>query len=474
MDTNPPDVPLERPSWLAAFEKADGPLYLAIADAIAAAVATGELQENTRLPPQRVLAKQLGIDFTTVTRAYSEAQRRGIVSGKVGQGTFVRHAPVSVPNLPANAPVSGVVDLSPTCPPAFDDPTLSTRLWRGIAALEEADGLDLLLRYQPAGGTARDRAAGQAWLSRRLPGLAAERVLIAPGAQGAMLAIVSALATAGDTVLTEALTDSGFRMLSGHLRLRLRGLAQDSEGLDPDAFDAACREGTPKLLYCAPTLHNPTTVTMTVARREALVAVARKHGVPIIEDDSYGMLPVNAPPPLATLAPEMTYCLGGLARGLSPALRVTYLAVPDARSAGRVAGAIRATATMSSPLTSAIATHWIEDGTIDRLLSAVREETRARNAMVAHLLPAETLSMAPEAPHVWLTLPTPWTRAEFTSRLSAAGVAVAASDVFAVGQPPEAFRIGLGGPPTRATLADALHKVADLLDQYPDLPATTT
>jgi DNA-binding transcriptional MocR family regulator len=445
------------------MRRGDGPVYLAIADAIAAAIGSGELPENTRLPPQRTLAKQLGIDFTTVSRAYAEAQRRSLVTGKVGQGTFVQRARPPA----ASAAATGLIDLSMTLPPPFEDAGLVKRMWRGISGLEETGGLDLLLRYQPAGGATADRLAGVRWLSRRLPGITLERLLVSPGTQSAMLAVVCLLAAPGETVLTETLTYPGFRSLAGHLHLRLRGLPMDKEGLDPDALDTACRQDKPKALYCTPTQHNPTTATMSLARREAVVAVARRHGIPIIEDDSYGALPADPPPPLASLAPELTYCLAGLAKTISPSLRIAYLISPDARSAARVVGAIRASATMASPLTAAIATRWIQDGTADAVLTAIREETRARQAIAARILPPEAIETHPEAHHLWLSLTKPWTRGEFASRLSSSGVGIVTSDAFALAQPPEAVRIGLGAPPSRAALTEALQIVADLLNEFP-------
>jgi DNA-binding transcriptional MocR family regulator len=445
------------------MRRGDGPVYLAIADAIAGAIGSGELPESTRLPPQRTLAKHLGIDFTTVSRAYAEAQRRGLVTGKVGQGTFVQRARPPA----ASAAATGLIDLSMTLPPPFEDAGLIKRMWRGISGLEETGGLDLLLRYQPAGGATADRVAGVRWLSKRMPGLTLERVLVSPGTQSAMLAVICLLAAPGETVLTEAITYPGFRSLAGHLHLRLRGLPMDREGLDPDALDAACRQDNPKALYCTPTQHNPTTATMSAARREAVVAVARRHGIPIVEDDSYGALPTNAPPPLAALAPELTYCLGGLAKTVSPALRIAYLVSPDTRAAARVVGAIRATATMASPLTAAIATRWIQDGTADAVLTAIREETRARQAIAARILPPEAMMTHPEAHHLWLNLAKPWTRGEFASRLSSAGVGIVTSDAFALTQPTEAVRIGLGAPATRSALAEALQIVADLLNEFP-------
>jgi DNA-binding transcriptional MocR family regulator len=450
-------------SWTPAIRKADGPLYLSIADAIAADIASGSLSDGARLPPQRTLAETLGIDFTTVSRAYAEARRRGLVDGRVGQGTFVRARRPT----PASPAVNGQVDLSMNLPPRFDDPALTARMWAGIAELETSQGLDLLLRYQEAGGAASDRAAGAQWLAPRLPSISAARVLICPGGQGAMMAVAGLLAAPGETICTETLTFPGFRSLAAHLRIRLLGVPMDHEGLDPDAFDAICRREKPKALYCTPTLHNPTTVTLSLARREAVVAVARHHGVTIIEDDAYGPLPVAPPPPLAALAPELTYYVGGLAKSLSPALRIAYLAVPDARSVVRVAGAIRATAAMASPLSAAIATRWIEDGTAAAVLAAIRTETAARQAIVTRILPPGAAIMSRDAYHAWLPIAAPWTRGEFAARLRSVGIGVVVSDAFALANPPEAVRLGLGAAGTRTDLAEGLQVVADLLDQSP-------
>ncbi len=455
-------TPTSAECWLPAVRKGEGPLYLAIAEAIAADIAAGVLTDGTRLPPQRSLAEALGIDFTTVSRAYAEAQRRGLVDGRVGQGTYIR-ARRPAPASPAG---SGLVDMSMNQPPRFDDPALAARMWAGIAGLQ-AQGLDLLLRYQEAGGAAPDRAAGTQWLARHLPEVAASRVLVCPGAQGAMLAVAGLLAAPGETIAAEALTFPGFRSLAAHLRIRLVPVAMDRDGIDPDAFDAVCRQEAPKALYCTPTLHNPTTATLPLARREALAAVARHHGVPIIEDDAYGTLLAAPPPPLAALAPELTYYIGGLAKSLSPALRIAYLAVPDGRSAARVAGAIRATAAMASPLSAAVATGWIEDGTAAAVLAAILQETAARQALVTQILPPGSVTMPPDSFHAWLCLPAPWTRGEFAARLRSVGVGVVVSDAFALARPPEAVRLGLGAAGTRAELEDGLQRLADLLEESP-------
>ncbi|EGO94547.1 aminotransferase class I/II-fold pyridoxal phosphate-dependent enzyme, partial [Acidiphilium sp. PM] len=178
------------------------------------------------------------------------------------------------------------------------------------------------------GGAMADRAAGAHWLRDRMGPLPPERVLLCPGAQGALLAIAGLLAAPGDAVCVEDLTYPGFRALAAHRGLRLVPVAMDADGLLPDAFEAACRAHRPKLLYCTPTLHNPTTATMPPDRRAAIAAIATAQGIAIVEDDAYGMLPRSAPPPLATFAPSISYYIAGVAKSLSPALRLAYVVPP--------------------------------------------------------------------------------------------------------------------------------------------------
>lgn len=450
--------------WTPRLKPGSGPVYLAIADALEADIASGKLPPGTRLPPQRALADSLGIDFTTVTRAYAEARGRGLLTGKVGQGTFVRGGRTL---SRAGFPAEGRVDLSMNLPPRFSDAALVGRLWRDIGALEE-EGLDLLLQYQAPGGALADRQAAMKWLGARLPDLGVDRLIIAPGAQSALFAITGLLAAPGDVIAAEALCYPGFRALAAQARLTLAPVAMDEEGLLPDALESVCVKHKPKALYLTPTLHNPTTATMTLARRQAVIAVARRHNLVLIEDDAYGMLASNAPPPLAMLAPDMTWHIAGLAKCLSPSLRLAYCAVPGARAASRLSAAIRATAAMASPLTAAIARNWIENGTAIQLLSAIRKESAARRALAARLLPPALIRCA-DGFHIWLTLPPPWTRGEFLTRLTPLGIGAVASDAFALTDPPEALRLGLGAPQTQDELAHGLAVIADLLAEPPAL-----
>ena len=447
-------------TWTPTVSKQDGPLYLAIAGAISTDIASGRLRAGTRLPPQRALAERLGVDFTTISRAYNEARRRGLIEGRVGQGTYVR----AQANAQSRAS-TGVVDMSMNMPPQFAGDDLVDRIWRDIGSIQGKAGLDLLLRYQEAGGGLADRMAGAQWLAPLLPDLAPERVLITPGAQGGMMAVLGLLAASGDSVCVEALTYPGFRAMGQYLSLRLRPLAMDGQGILPEAFEAACLEERPKALYCTPTLHNPTTATMGPERRRQIADIAVKFGVPIIEDDAYGMLPSQPLTPIAALVPELTYYISSLSKCLSPALRVSYLVAPNARIGSRLASNIRASTSIASPLTSAIATRWIETGSAASVLKAIRQETRERHRMLLSHLP--NLQSDPAAFHAWLPLRGTWDRHAFTAKLRSVGIGVVASDAFAVGAAPEAVRLGLGGIASREELEASLTVIADVLDQSP-------
>ncbi|EFH09210.1 aminotransferase class I/II-fold pyridoxal phosphate-dependent enzyme, partial [Teichococcus cervicalis] len=199
----------------------------------------------------------------------------------------------------------------------------------------------------------------------------AERLLLCPGAQGAMLAVLAALTRPGDTVCAEALTYPGFRALAAHLGLRLAPVAMDAGGMLPESFAAQCRQAAPRALYCTPTLHNPTATTLSLERRQALLEIARQHAVPVIEDDAYGALPEQAPAPLAALAPGQVFHIASLSKCMGPALRLAYLVLPEPRWAPRLAATLRALAGMASPIGSALASAWIQDGSATALLQAI-------------------------------------------------------------------------------------------------------
>ena len=451
--------------WALAIRDSDKPAYLALADAIGDDIQSGKLAANERLPPLRTLAGALDLNFTTVARGYAEAKERGLVDAKAGRGTVVREfvpAPVHRPSAIRQ------LDMTMNLPPEPQDRALEKQIRDGIASLVEERDVWAYLRYQEFGGGFEDREAGATWLSRHLPGITGSRVLVCPGIQSALLGLFASLARAGDAIACEAVTYPGVKGIAAQLGVRLVGLPVDDEGIDPEAFNALCKADPPKALYLNPTLLNPTTAVMSQSRREAVVEIARAYSVPIIEDDAYGCLPAKKSTPLAALAPELTFYIGGFAKILGAGLRIAYLVTPNPRYAARISAAMRTLVIMASPFMIQLATRFIRDGTVRAATLAIREESRARQALAARAISRSTFVSKPEAFHLWLQVPEHWNRVEFANHLRANGVGVIVSDTFTVtGAPPEAVRVGLGGSRSREECRHMLEIIDDALEHVP-------
>jgi DNA-binding transcriptional MocR family regulator len=448
--------------WTPTIQDRSGALYERIVAALAADIDAGRLARGQQLPTHRALAEVLGVDLSTVTRAYGEARARGLIEARVGQGTFVAESMAQARR--GEAPWA-TFDLSMNLPPQPLDADLEGRIARGIAAIAKDDGLSQYLAYRDPRGLPNERDAAATWLKPRLAGADGARMVICPGTQCALTLILSAVLAPGDVVLTEALTYPGVKASAAHAGTRLFGVATDAEGILPDALEAACRKHKPKALYLVPTIQNPTAVTMTPVRRAAVAEIVRAHGVWLIEDDAYGALEPEAVP-MATLVQERTFFMASLSKCMAPGLRTSFLLTPDVEKAELLTDALRAVAQMGTPLMVALVARWIGDGSAAAIVDAIRDEAAARQKLAATVL--GDLDFTGRGHHLWLRLPRSWTRPELVAHVQRQGLAVVASDAFAVGgEPPNAIRVALGAASSRHQLATALGVLAAALRTPP-------
>ena len=440
-------------AWLRRLDAAGGPRYLQIVDLIGEAVAAGQLRPGDRLPPQRRLAEWLGVDLTTVTRAYAEARHRNLLDAVTGRGSFIS----------ARRELAGpALDLSMNIPPAPKGVRLAELMQRGLAEVLARASADQLMSYHVGPGALADRAAACAWLEPVLGRIEPARVVIAPGAQAALVALLGLTANGG-TVLSEPLAYPGLLAAARARDLRVVAVEADGDGIRPDALERVVATHGARLLCLTPTIQNPTTATMPEARRHAIVALARRLDLTIVEDDPYGLLAGDAPPALAVLAPERVWHVATLSKVLTPGLRTAFVTIPEGMAPDALAAALRALTLMPAPLMTALATHWIRVGAARDLLDGVRREAVARQALARELLPAAAMAH-PAGLHVWLPLPAPWNRYRLIEAARQEGLGVTPSDAFCVsGQPPDAVRISLGGVPERSRLAAALKTLAAMI-----------
>jgi DNA-binding transcriptional MocR family regulator len=447
-------------AWVPDLSGRDGPKATAITDAIAADVVNGRLKPGDRLPPHRELAYRLGVSVGTVTRSYAEAQRRGLLSGEIGRGTFVRERSTAAERFALNAGADdGVIDLSANI--AMCE-LRQKALDRVLAKLPQTASASLIEYGGPA-GMMRHREAGARWMSRA--GFVADptRTIVTYGAQHALAVALSTIAQPGATVLSEAMTFPPVKSLAAALGLKLHGVELDDDGLIPEALDEACRTTGAEVLYTVPTMQNPTGSVMSERRRRAIAQVAKKHDLRILEDDVSAQIVDPMPTPIAAFAPEQTWFIGSVSKSLAPGLRVGYMVAPEG-ALDPILVTMRAMTWMSAPLTAEIATIWMEDGTADELIAWHRAERVARAQLARDIL-GPVASNPTDAPHLWLTLPDDMNSPDLTALLLRRGVRIAEGEAFAVTRDAGAHqvRISLNAVLERKRLAQALTVVAGTL-----------
>ena len=439
--------------WSPRLTQSDEPIYRRIADALERDVRAGVLVAGSQLPTHRDLARNLGITPVTVTRAYAESARRGLVESTTGRGTFVR-------TTRREAVPRTEIDLA-TNTVAIPLPSPRNALLHRVA-----DAL-VYSSYATGPGSERHRAAGATWIGRRTD---PSRVVVTAGTQQALLLALAATAKAGDTVLCESVTYHGAKAAASMLHIRLEPLPMDRSGLMPEALERACKARTSKVLYTIPSLQNPTGILMPEKRRREIASVAQKYGLTVIEDDVCGFLVDTTPPAIAAFIPERTIFITGLGKAIAPGLRVGYLTGPEALVAKAHIG-LAASILFASPILAEIAATWIEDGTAARIVANKRAENALRNAAARRILGRRAGASDPHSSHLWIELPKRWTADAFAEEARRRRVRIASASSFAVTpEVPRYVRLSIGAPASVAELESALYVLERIEEERLDTP----
>lgn len=443
------------------------PAYRSLADLISDAIDKGELRVGDRLPTHRELAYQLDLSVQTISRAYDELIRRGLIEGQVGRGTFVSSGPAKSnwPFVPAEQD-GQFIDLSilkPVTAPIHRD-----RMSGALAELAQSLADTSIFSFKPSNALQPFKKSALVWLERCGLACAPDSIIMTNGATSAMTTALMTAANAGDLVLTEAMCHHTLIPLARYLDLRLEGVPLDAEGIMPDELEKICRSKPVKALYTMPSGLNPLALVMGTERRRALAALARKYDFTIIENDAWGPLQPDRPPPIASFAPERTFYFTSFTKCLLPGLRHGYLVVPDLLTSA-AANRHLVTDWVATPIMAEIASMFIENGTADELLSWQMSALARRNTIAAVALDGIPFGSSPNGMHVWLPLPGAWTEEAFVANARQKGVAVAPGSAFAVSDPAASHnvRICLGGR-TEAALERGLELIARLHRSPPE------
>ena len=440
------------------------PKYQSIAEDLAQAILNGQVPMGEKLPPQRNLAHRLGVTTGTISRAYAILERQGLATARVGDGTYVR----SVEHVPerGESDHQQPIDLAHNVAMVGDESSALHEAFQSLAL--DAELMRQVLSYQSETGMRRHREAGAQWLRRFGTSGQWNRVMVTHGAQHGLACVLRTVARPGDAVLTESLSYPGLQALARSMRLQLIGIETDEQGMVPQALERAAKTFDTKFVYCAPTLHNPTGATMSMARREAVAAVMRTHGLFIIEDCVHAAMQARPLPALSTWLPEQSFLLSSFSKVLAPGLRVGYVEAAPAWLS-KFAASMRADSWMVAPLLPEIATRWLESGAMEGLIAQQRQMTAQRLECARAVLQGLDFKTDPEFPLIWLPLPEPWRAGQFAAALRQAGVLVRTADHFAVGRSPapHAIRISLNAPASVEQLEAGLQILKALIDNPP-------
>ena len=451
------------------------PLYRQIVAQVIAQIEDGRLPIGTLLPPERKLADRLNVNRTTVVTAYRDLVATGMVEARVGRGTWVSDAIMDGANPPqplawqtlfsaamerlrepvmrdmlAALRLPGTIALGAGAPaPEFFPVARFTQAMDEALATHGAD----VFTYGPVQGALPAREALVAWMARGGIRTTAEQVVVLHGSQQGLDLVTRVLVEPGDAIVVEAPTYLGALQVFRGAGARLLPVALDGDGMRMDLLEQVLARHRPKFIYTLPTFQNPTGVTMPLARRHTLLALAARYGVPILEDDPYGDLAYDSQPPprLAALDRRgLVIYLSTMSKVFLPGLRLGWLSAPppvaEAITLARQNVDVHPNSAMQYILETFLTRGWLAEH-LDLLRPAYRTRRDAMLAALDRMAPAGMTWSAPTGGYfVWCRLAGGMRARALAAEAAREGVSFVSGEAFsATGNERDALRLNFTG-----------------------------
>lgn len=334
--------------------KSKEPLYRQIANCIENSILQGKLFPGMQLPTERKLAKQLGVNRSTVTAAYEELRSTGLIQSKKGSGTRVSdsHWGVSLRRLPNWYEYTNGGSFFPSLPlvrrirdAASDEQTINLSLGElspdllpseKVAAISGQLPFGSALSYPDPKGNGQLRETLSVHLSNQYGiRVSPEQILITSGGHQALHLITQCLLSPGDAVAIEGPSYAYSLPLFVSAGLRLFRIPLDDKGLLPEEVENLHRKNRIRMIFVNPTYQNPTGTSLTLSRRKQLLDICEKLRIPIVEDDAYRSLQLKgSPPPPPTLfalnrEKGLVLFVNSLTKTAAPGFRIGWIVGPE-------------------------------------------------------------------------------------------------------------------------------------------------
>lgn len=302
------------------------PLYRQIAQALAEEIRAGRVAAGERLPTERSLAAELGVNRSTIVTAYDELSAAGLVRGYVGRGTIVERSPgPDEVSLDAGSMIWGQRAIGSEEPTvrAMQEITHWLAGAEAVALNHASTSPELLpaeriatitrevidelgpaaLDYSPTEGSDALREAIGRYMSGLGVAAGAAEVLVTNGGQQAIDLVARSFVDPGDVVVVESPTYPGALAAFARRGARLVTVPMDERGMRVDVLERVLASGPVKLVFTVPNFSNPSGVVLSADRSAQLLRATRRLGIPVVADDVNGELGFEErPPPLAAVA----------------------------------------------------------------------------------------------------------------------------------------------------------------------------
>ncbi len=338
----------------------NAPLYRQICQGLREAILSGQLAEGTRLPTERALANELGVNRTTVMNAYNELASEGLIEGHVGRGTLVKRCYFDQedeefgreypswliglaggedlalgPDARVLSELASMGEQKEIISFAAGSPAqdlLPSAMIRSIVSDGLFAGSHDALGYSPVEGLQSLRRGIAERMRQRGISVEFQQIMVLSGSTQGIGLLARVLLNPGDEVVVETPSYLGAVQTFRALGARIIGVPVDSEGIRVDLLESILARRSPRFIYTLPTFQNPTGAVMSQERRRRLLLLARRYQIPILEDDPYGELYFGEkePQPLKALdrRGHVIY-LSTCSKILAPGVRVAWLAAPE-------------------------------------------------------------------------------------------------------------------------------------------------
>lgn len=433
------------------------PLHKQIEDYIKEKILNGEWTVGTKLPSQRALAEAFGVNRCTVVTALDELTALGFIEGKSGGGTRVVNntwsqlasspppdwntyvkAGIHQPNLPTIQEINraefvpgvirlGTGELSPELLPTDKMETMFSRLSQRA----------MPLGYEGSKGNLYLRQQISAYVKSMGIDCSPSSILIVSGTLQALQLISIGLLHRGSTILLEKPSYLNSLHVFQSSGMKLFGVPLDKEGIQTSSIAQFKKQHNGALLYTIPSFHNPTGTLMSEIRRKQLMEVCEKESLPIIEDDVYRDLWLDAPPPKPLKAYDkngIVLYLGSMSKTVSPGLRIGWVIGPEP-VIDRLADIKMQTDYGSSSLSQWAAAEWFSSGLYEEYVASVREQLKIRRetalqALEKHLGDIATWAVPTGGFYIWVRLLPTISMRELFEKALAEGILVNPGNIY--------------------------------------------